>query len=275
MWAGSKTDRKISDKVRLDADAVGDTGRYVKNLLAGCDGKLKAARSAYAAARAEHYACTLPWDSGRSASDRYVGPRLLPNALFMEYLNRMSQLRKTAEGALDEFIAEYPALVTQAQQNLNGLANADDYPSEQEVRSAFKFAFDFQPIPASSQFRGLDPNAIKALGMQLERQQQAAIKVAADAMWGRARDNIEHLIERLEDTEGRFKATTVESVRDLIKLLPSLNVMGDDRVTAVVTTIDDMLRGIEAKDIRDDATVRSQVLNNARVVLTQMNELEV
>lgn len=272
MWAGQRTDRKISDKVRLDADAVGDTGRYVKNLLAGCDTKLKTARAAYAAARAEHYSSTLPWNGVGMSGERTAGPRLLPNALFMDYLKRMGALRTQAEAARDEFIAEYPALVEQALKNLNGLANPDDYPSADEVKNSFRLGFDFQPIPSGSQFRGLDQNAVSALGKALELRQRSAIEMAQKVMWERARENIEHMIDRLEDVEGRFKSSTVENVRQLITLMPSLNVMNDERVTKFVSALDDMLRGVEAKDLRDDAQLRGSTLATARGILSRMNE---
>src|SRR5580765_7506472 len=88
MWSGQKTDASLMTKLKEDAGAIGDAGRVIKNLLTGCDTKLKAVRAAYAAARAAHYTHTLPWVSNPHA-ERHTGSRLLPNLLFERYLSEM------------------------------------------------------------------------------------------------------------------------------------------------------------------------------------------
>ena len=63
-------------------------------------------------------------------------------------------------------------------------------------------------------------------------------------MWERVREAVGHLIERLEDPDRIFKVNTIESVRELVTLLPGFNTTNDPRVTPVVTAIERMLKGI-------------------------------
>jgi len=272
QWSGEITDKKISAKLKEDAGAVGNTGRYVKNLLAGCDTALKTTRSAYAMARQVHYELTLPWVTNPHAAGGHNGARLLPTALFDKYLSRMSQCKRDAEEARDRFLADYDDLVTQAQANLAGLADPMDYPTADQVKAAFRLTFDFQPIPESSSFHGLSDGMMQRLSESLEKRQQRAIASAQAEMWSRVREQVGHLKERLEDTEGRFKEATVENVRSLIELLPGFNTTGDKRVDRIVTDLKDMLYAVDAKEIRKTAGVRENVIKDAGAIVGKLDQ---
>jgi hypothetical protein len=265
LWSGERTDRIVGARIKEDAGAVGNTGRYLKNLLAGCDNKLKEVRAAYALARAAHYNLTLPWVSDPTAQ-RAVGPRLLPNALFVPYLTEMGKLQRQAVSQRDEFLEVYPTLAQQAQANLGDMANVDEYPSVSEIREAFKLKFDFSPIPAASAFRGLPEAMLGKLSANLERRQLAAVQGAQDAMWSRVKEGVAHLVDRLADPDTRFKEASVEAVRELITLLPGFNCVDDPRISEVIAGITDMLDGITAKDIRNDARLRQDVVTKARAI---------
>lgn len=274
MWSGERTDRALSEKIKSDAGAVGNTGRYLKNLLAGCDTELKAVRGAYASARTLHYQLTLPWVS-QPGTDRQVGPRLLPNALFMKYLDEMGRLKQSAEAKRDAFIADYPDLILRAQSNLAGMARLEDYPSPEGVRDAFRLVFDFLPIPSAGAFTGLPDAMLDSLGKQLTRRQARAMESAQAAMWERVRDAVGHLVNRLKDPDTIFKASSVDTVRELITLLPGWNCSGDPRVTTVVTAIDDMLTGIDARDLRNDARLRATVATQASALAGKLEQWRV
>jgi hypothetical protein len=274
MWSVEKTDRTIGDKLKEDAGAIGNTGRYVKNLLAGCDTTLKGVKAAYAQARNTHYTLTLPWVSNPHA-ERQTGSRLLPNLLFERYLTEMSTLRRAAEAKLAAFCEEYPDLVTQAMANLAGLAQPTDYPSVDQVQASFKLSFDFTPIPAGSAFQGLRDDVLTSLSKALQRKQEKAVQASQAAMWERVREATGHLIERLSDQDKMFKASTVESVRELITLLPGFNCAGDPRVHDVVADIQSMLDGVDAEALRKDAGTRSETARRAQALTDKLNAMGV
>jgi hypothetical protein len=271
MWGAERTDRKIMDEAKAQHNAVGNVGRAIKNLLSGCDTQLKATRAAYTAARAAHYSLTLPWVSNPHA-ERQTGPRLLPTMLFERYMKEMGKLRALALTERDKFVHDYPDLMIQAQANLAGLANADDYPTPDEVRRAFRLSFDFAPIPAASAFANLPEAFIEKLSAGLLKKQEAAAQIAQAEMWERVRHAIEPMIQRLSDPDARFKAGTIEGVRDLIGLLPGFNCAGDPRIATVVTDIKAMLDGVDAKDLRTDARVRADVVSQARTITDKLNQ---
>jgi hypothetical protein len=265
LWSGERTDAAISARLKADAGAVGNTGRYVKNLLAGCDGKLKDTRAAFAAARTMHYKLTLPWVSDPHA-ERQQGPRLLPNLLFQRYIDELTKLRKTATDKLADFIYDYPNLVTQAQANLAGLARAEDYPDATTVEAAFKLHFDFSPIPPASAFPNLPDDMLVALGRNLRKRQETAARSAEAAMWARVRELVGHLAARLKEPDAMLRETTLENVRELVTLLPGYNFTGDARVDQVVSEIGAMLDGVGIKEIRKDAALRGDVAARAQAI---------
>ena len=271
LWSGERTDRKISAKLKEDAHAVGNTGRYIKNLLAGCDAELKGVRAAYAQARALHYQLTLPWVSNPHA-ERNTGARLLPNMLFHRYVSEMGGLQRIAKTQLDAFLAEYPALVQQAQANLAGLADPADYPTVDEVRACFRIDIDFQPVPDGKGFHGLPDGMLDKLGDRLRTRQERAIAASQADMWGRVRDGVGHLVDRLKEPDTKFKANSIEAVRELVTLLPGFNCAGDERVEPVVADIKAMLEGISAEDIRKDDRVRQDVVSKARAIASKLDQ---
>jgi hypothetical protein len=269
LWSGEKTDRSLMGKLKEDAGAVGNTGRVIKNLLAGCDHSLKVVRAAYTAARTSHYALTLPWVHNPHA-ERNSGARLLPNMLFQRYLEEMSKLKREAEQQLENFISEYPGLMGQAQANLAGLAKQEDYPTPDQVRAAFRLSFDFSPIPPASAFQGLPDGMIERLGSALRKRQEQAVAAAQAAMWERVREQVGHLVDRLADPETRFKASSIESVRELVTLLPGFNCGRDPRVSTIVEDISRMLDGVDADTLRKNDAARREVVTQAQAITDRL-----
>jgi hypothetical protein len=269
VWSAERTDHAIMEQVKRDANAVGNVGRAVKNLLAGVDTQLKETRSAFMACRTLHYSLTLPWVANPHAT-RMTGPRLLPTALFMRYVEEMGKQKRAAMQQLDAFVLEYPNLQQQAMQNLGGLAQASDYPTPGQIKAQFDVRFDFEPVPAAQSFGGLPPATLEKLGNALQRKQENMTRNAQAAMWTEARERIQHLAEKLADPEAKFKNTTVVGVQDLLTLLPGWNVAGDERIAEIVSDVKEMLAGIDVKDLRKDEIVRKQVAGEAQKVVDKL-----
>lgn len=269
VWGAERTDHKIMENAKAQANATGNVGRAIKNMLSGADENLKACRAAYAAVRAAHYALTLPFVSDAHA-ERQRGPRLLPNILFDRYLSEMATKRKLALAALDAFLAGYDADVARAKTNLAALADAD-YPTPEHVRSLFKVEFDFSPVPEGADFKNLPDNMLQKLSAGLARKQEIALAGAMTAMWAEVRERVTHLSGRLSDPNAKFKASTVDAVNDLIDILPGWNIAQDERVATVVERMVAMMHGVTIKELRINANVRANVQAHAAAILEQLN----
>lgn len=268
MWGAERTDNKAMAEVKTNAGAVGNVGKVVKNLLAGADGALKDTRAAFQAVRTAHYGLTLPW-IGDPHAERQRGPRLLPTMLWDKYTSTIARGRTEAYRVRDLFVDEYPSLIVKAKANLGTLADAD-YPDQEQVRAQFRITIDWEPIPSGAAFKGLPEAMLEKLGAALARKQGRMIEGATTAMWEEVRERVSHITERLVDPTNKFKATTIEAVRDLITLLPGWNVTADPRVTEIASDINRMLSGVDAKALRDNATARQDVAEQAAGVANKL-----
>jgi hypothetical protein len=268
VWGAERSDNKLMDEVKANAGAVGNVGRVVKNLLAGADSELKEARSAFAAVRSTHYAMTLPWVHDLTA-ERMRGPRLLPNMLFEKYLGAVSTKKREANAALDAFIHVYPDRVQRAKANLGGMADLE-YPTPEWVKAQFRVSMDFEPIPSGSAFRGLPEHFIGKLASNLKAKQDRMIGSATAAMWEQVHERVAHVVDRLGDPENKFKGSTIESVRELIELIPGWDVTADPRAAEITEDIKRMLSGVDAKALRDNVTMRQDVAEQAAGVVGKL-----
>ena len=256
---------------QADAGAVGNVGRALKNILAGADGKLKEAQSAFTAVRTTHYSLTLPWVSNPTA-DRQRGPRLLATVLFDKYAEEMGKRKRAAEEALEAFLDDYPDAIVRAKTNLAALADAF-YPTVDQVRSHFHVTYDFVPMPAGDDFQGLPSSTLDALGKFLEAKQQIMVDTARKSMIDEIRKRVGHLAERLASEGKRFQFTTVEAVRDLITLLPAWNLKGEAEIEDITRDIEWLMREVNAEGIRDSQDVRDFVQKGAENIISKLEEL--
>jgi len=269
-WQGFVTDRKVSEKVKQDAGAIGDAGKFRKNVLAGADAGLKKVQNAYRAVRDITKKYTLQWYDPRHPSD---GPRLLPLAFYDEFIKALAKQKLEAETARDEFLVDYAATVAKAKANLGALADDGDYPTPDEIKGRFRLSLDFTPIPSGAEFRGLPENTLDRLSKRLDSRHRAKINEAQAEMWARVKERVRVLVDRLDDPEASFHASTVEKLRDLIRMLPGFNAVGNDpRVDEIVADIDRMLDGVDAEAMRKDNVLRRGVAAQGKAVADKMSK---
>jgi hypothetical protein len=270
VFSAERSDRAIMEKVKRDAGATGNVGRVVKNMFAGADEKLKSVRSAFAHVRTLHYENTLPW-VGDPHAQRTRGPRLLPVLLFDRYLTSLSTQRKYALALLDEFIADLPDTIARARQNLGKLADTF-YPDEKTIRGSFRVHFDFEPIPAGTEFKGLSEHMLERLSKSLQARQQRMLEGAQAHAWVNVRERLGHLVQRLADPEAKFKRSTLEAVQELPVLLRGWNLTGSGQMSEIGDDIGRLVGTISPDVLRDDATVRSAVVYRIRELIAKMDQ---
>jgi hypothetical protein len=272
-WSATERDDDLMEEVKQAHNASGDVGTVIKFLMTGADSKLKQVKATYQAVRNHHYKLTLPWVVDPSSPSQ-KGPRLLPHLLYSKYVTEVSAKRREALSVLDDFLIDYPRLAGVAQQQLGSMVQASSYPSADDLRKRFRLHVDFQPIPDSSGFSGLDPHMLERLSKNLARKQALQATDAMQVVWVRARERITTLAERMKletpDEKKKFKEATIENVRDLLTLLPGWNVTGSALVVEITADIERMLEGINGEIIRTSPTTRSETAASAQKIIDKM-----
>ena len=265
VWTANKLDRGATAKVTADNSASSRAAKVHKNLMEGSH-LLEKIASLAAACRKQHLQVTLPWNDG--------GQRLLPTSYFMEYKTKMNEYKTAFDTAVDEFVAEYPALMQTARNYLGGLFNMDDYPTAEDVRSKFSFDLAFSPVPTSGDFRlDIPANALSELSAQYEQHFNSRLADALREPWERLRGALTTITQKLTDNEGdgkkRYHDSLLENVYDLCSLLTHLNVAKDPKLEQARRDVEAMLSGTNIDMIRDSAVVRAETKSKVDAILKQ------
>lgn len=268
VWTANKLDKTETEKVIVGNSAVKDAAQVRKNLMAGTS--LRRDIDNYAAGcRLWHNAQTLPW------SDK--GARLMPTSLFMAYKAEANVRRDTFNRMVDNFVAQYPALVQTAQNYLGGLFNSDDYPSADAVRSKFGFRLVFSPVPEAGDFR-LDVAAqdLQDLRTQYESNFNDRLADAMREPWDRLHKLLGDMSKKLTDKQNedeqkktRYHDTLITNATSLCGLLTHLNVTNDPKLEEARRQLEQTMLGADIDSIKESAEVRASMKSKVDAILSQ------
>ncbi|MBN9235117.1 MULTISPECIES: hypothetical protein [Phyllobacteriaceae] len=271
QWSGRRLDRQITDEVNREHGASADAGRFNKLLLP--KEALQPIQSIVSATRAEFDKRTLPWMDG--------GGRIMNAAAIMANDRWLSLQKQKFMDAVGEFIASYPELVRSAPDRMSGLFKDADYPTVDSLRDRYSMELRKLPVPTPEDFRvSMSEAQADVIRADIERQVREGAATAVRDVYRRVADVAGRMAERLtayrpaarkgDQTEGAFRDSLVLNVRDLIEVLPMLNITGDPELTAMV----DRLRPLAAWDaqvLRENEGVRKDVAAEAKKILDQVS----
>ena len=249
VWTGRKMDKKVSEEIDASKGTHARAGNYHKKLLAGTQ-KLDELQKLVSAVRIWHYAQTLPWSDG--------GSRLLPMANFFDYKATLNDYQQQFEESVNEFLQDYPTLVSAAAFQLGDLFDSDEYPSADKLVDKFKFKYVFLPVPEAGDFRVDVGDAYKnELQEQYQNFYQDKLNNAMQDAWERLHDCLTRMSEKLAGTEKQiFRDSLVNNATDLCELLTKLNVTGDSKLEFARKKLESALLGVTADELRKHEDLR-------------------
>jgi hypothetical protein len=266
-WSGRRLDKQATRDTTSRAGAEDDAGRFNKLLLGGKVPSFAAVQAAAGAARAAHYAQTLPWTDG--------GQRLLPVANYFEYAQTVRDARATFRAAVDAFLAEYPALVDDAARRLGTLYDPSDYPTVEELSRKFAYRVGFFPLPAATDIRvDLPPEVIGHMQRSVTARVGRAVETAVRDGWARMAETVERIRDRVQEVSetdgGRLHAALFDNARETAETLRRLNVLEDPQLDAMAERIISELGTLDPKALRKDPTAMQDTAARADAILASM-----
>lgn len=272
QWCARRLDREITDKVNDENNASKDAGRYNK-LLIDKDA-LAPIQKIVGEARALHVQMTQPWIDN--------GPRLLPAAIYLEYANKFRDLRNDFNRAVETFAKAYPDHVKKRKAQLNGMFRESDYPSPSEIRQRFSFGISIMPCPDAKDFRvDIAEEHAADIRAEIEERVRQAIDDAMRDTKARILETVGHMASRLraykpatkkgQKSEGTFRDSLVENVRDLARLLQAFNLTDDVKLKNIAESIERDLCKTDADTLRDSQNAREKVAAAAEKILADVN----
>lgn len=263
VWTATKHDKQVSRDVANRHGAHENAGRYNKKLLQQAE-KLEAIRTLASQIRAYFYQLTLPW------SDE--GYRILPANLYFELSQKMAEFEHAFHSAVTLFLAEYPSYIEQVRPALNGLFRAEDYPDPAKIREKFELRLEILPIPSGNDFRvALSEEQRSRISREIDSNVREALHRGTQDLWLRLRRVVEHMVSRLSDPEGRLYASVVENIRDLVEVLPQLNIARDPDLESFVEEIGTRLCAYSAKELKHNELLRATTAQDAADIAARLS----
>lgn len=255
IWTGKKMDRKVAEEVDASKNTKTKAGNYTKHLLAGTD-KLDQVSKMVAGIRNWHYAQTLPWSDS--------GSRLLPMGNFFDYKSMLGYYESEFNSAVEDFLAEYPKLVSAAAFQLGDLFDRSEYPDVNDLRDKFKFRYVFLPVADVSDFRvKVGEESADELKQQYEKFFSDKLNGAMRDLWGQLHETLSRISERLDyesdENKKLFRDSMFTNAMDLCSMLTKMNVTNDSKLEEARKKLESALAGVDAKDVRDDEELRKNL----------------
>lgn len=271
----NRTDRQASNDVTTQAGAVTGAARVVVSRLPGADEHHRAITKTQVSAKAALLRYSMPYGNDD-------GWRLLPNVNWNKLLPELSECKNAFDAALNAFLADLPNVRARALAN-KGTLNVE-IPTEDELRNAYGMETEFRPVN-NGRFRGLPEAVAQKLEAHAKAKLSAAVQAATQDTLERFVQPLDYFIERMVKYDEReaalargqdvgktgiFRDSVVENVKELVDVVASFNVMGDERLAALSHRLQPLL--VKPDALRDDVQVRHGAEKAAREVLADLKE---
>lgn len=263
LWAGYRLDKEASQRVTSEAGASSDAARVNKHLMP--KEALAPIVTAAGAVRNHFYLNTLPWkDNG----DRIL-TRKLYEPFIQEHERLVTEFRDTVRDFLDN---AYPSAIEKAAFRMGAMFDRDDYPESWELRRKFYIELGIDAISTANDFRvAIDQAHVDRVKASMEAAAEARIQTATADVWRRMHTVVERFQERMANPEAVFRDSTVTNIKEMLDLVPGLNVLDDPAIEQVRKSIADALGGIDAKSIRKDPAFRQELAGEAQQIIDRMS----
>lgn len=278
-WSGKVSDKKVAGEVIASKNAAKDSGSFTKYLLASADAELKEVQAASNAMRSFLYNNTLPWTLNSDGAKR--GERIVATSAAMDFLRDVADHKRHYDEAVIALQNVWDDRVAQAQTNLGGLANSNDYPSKEELPDLFSVSVELKPMPAVTDFARLNVPAQlqSALAKRMANQLESQMKNAMNDLRERLLEELQRIATQLgkvgKGEKTKLFETLVTNCQSLVGLARSMNLSGSSKLDQLADKIEAKLLAHPVEVYKQDVTRAAQTAAEATELLKEAEQLDV
>tara|TARA_Y100000034_G_scaffold133143_1_gene197849 strand:+ start:323 stop:1186 length:864 start_codon:yes stop_codon:yes gene_type:complete len=262
-WTSRKLDRKITTETNVRNNAAQDAGRYNKLLLS--KEYMKGIETLVGEIRKFVHNNTSPWTDN--------GSRILPVANFTDFHAGILRFNEAWDAAVDALVEIYPTAVEASRERLGDMFNREDFP--EDIRSRFSLTMKTYPVPSAEDFRvSLSEQDKEMIRESLKKTIGDVHHGVTKDLFNRLKTQYERIADRLgsDREEGKaqvFRNTIVENMKELIELLPKMNVLDDPRIDDLIEASKKLVIH-SPEELRDDSFKRKDVATEAADLLARV-----
>ena len=271
VWSATKQDRGISDEVTTAKNADKSAGRYVKNLLAN-----HPSHKAVVNYRQTIYNWlqrrTYRWNQSQ---------QLLPSIDMPKFKQEYHEHQVAFHALVDSLINNYDSIVSDMAFKQGDMFNRSDYPTKEQVASKFSLNLYVSEVPTNDFRCGIAQDIAEDLFNNLSSQTKTIIDNIASDQAQRLVDVMESITHccgvdeiDLENGEVRTKRrkiydTTIQKALEMCESFKRFNLKNDSGLEQARASLEKVLRGVSAEDIRDSDAVRHHVKEGIDDILSK------
>lgn len=262
LWQGYRLDKEASRKVTEEANADTDAARVNKHLIS--KESLRPIVAASTAIRSHFYDNTLPWKDN--------GDRILTRKLYEQFMVTHGELCRAFDRAVEDFLdGDYPRAMQKAEFRMGDLFNPSDYPRASDLRRRFYVNLDIDAVTEAGDFRvAMDAAQLDNVRSSMEKAMQARVSRAMGDIWSRLSETLSHFATKLGDGDAIFRDTTITKLQEIVEVLPALNVTDDPELERIRREVEQVVKGLDPKDVRKDPAHRAKVAGEAKEIMDNM-----
>jgi len=271
VWSATKQDRGISDEVTTAKNADKSAGRYVKNLLAN-----HPSHKAVVNYRQTIYNWlqrrTYRWNQSQ---------QLLPSIDMPKFKQEYHEHQVAFHALVDSLIDNYDSIVSDMAFKQGDMFNRSDYPTKEQVASKFSLNLYVSEVPTNDFRCGIAQDIAEDLFNNLSSQTKTIIDNIASDQAQRLVDVMESITHccgvdeiDMENGEVRTKRrkiydTTIQKALEMCESFKRFNLKNDSGLEQARASLEKVLRGVSAEDIRDSDAVRHHVKEGIDDILSK------
>jgi hypothetical protein len=204
------------------------------------------------------------------------GVRLIPQEKIDEFARMLADFKVELNDAVANLDRHYAELKDAAAGWLGSLYNAADYP--ESLDGLFIVDWDFPSVEPPDYLVAMSPLVYEQERERVASRFEEAVRLAEEAFLAEFGRLVEHLTERIsgsndDGTPKVFRDSAVGNLAEFFARFRALNVRSNPQLDALVEEAQRTVRGVEAQDLRDSATIRQFVGERLANVQTSLDAL--
>lgn len=240
-WRPSVVDEEVQERVRAENNAAEGHGRYTKFLLTS--DAFKWVNAVRRKMRWAHVLATLPWQ------DTW---RLIPVHEYDAYKKRFARFEAEMIKARNDFRNQYEHWKEEARHRLGDLYDESEYPTADEASQRFWLRYEVGTVPDVNHFIADVSDEERAeIIRSVTEQNERRIKAAIEDLYQRVGNLLESARASLD--KEKFSTALWEKVRDIIDVIPRLNITGEGELAGAVARLREAFAGVAAEELRAGA----------------------
>jgi len=270
VWSATKQDRGISDEVTTAKNADKSAGRYVKNLLANHP-KHKAVVNYRQTIYNWLQRRTYKWNQSQN---------LLPSVDVPKFKQEYHEHEIAFHALVDSLTSDYDSIVSDMAFKQGTMFNRNDYPTKEQVASKFSLNLYVSEVPMNDFRCGIANDIADDLFNTYKKQAHGIIESIAQEQSERmveVMESISHCCgvdESEVNGEVRTKRrkiydTTIQKALEMCESFKRFNLKNDSGLEQARASLEEVLRGVKAEDIRDSDAVRHHVKEGIDDILSK------